>query len=104
MVLFGYMFTKLDNIAHSLVGGGDNSGGLGLLLATAALGKAAWGALNKDGSGGGAGGTITPVGGGFRGALGKGLQAAGLGMGAGALMAGQGVRHVAHQIAARMRK
>lgn len=105
MVLFGYMFTKLDNIAHSLVGGGDNSGGLGLLLATAALGKAAWGAMNKGGSGGGrAGGTITPAGGGFRGALGQGLQAAGRGMGAGALMAGQGVRHVAHQIAARMRK
>lgn len=116
MVLFGYMFTKLDNIAHSLVGGGDNSGGLGLMLATAALGKAAWRAMNNGTSGSsGIGGTITPSGVGFRGAFGQGLQAAGRGIGAGAsalgqgvgagaLMAGQGVRHVAHQIAARMRK
>lgn len=120
MVLFGYMFTKLDNIAHSLVGGGDNSGGLGLMLATAALGRQAWRALTSNGvSGGGAGGTIAPVGGGFSGGLGRGLQAAGQGVGAGALALGQGMgagalmaghgarsiaRHVAHQIATRMRQ
>lgn len=118
MVLFGYMFTKLDNIAHSLVGGGDNSGGLGLMLATAALGRQAWRALSSNGDSGGgtgAGGTIAPVGGGFSAGLGRGLQAAGQGvgagavalgqgMGAGALMAGQGARHVAHQIATRMRR
>ena len=113
MVLFGYMFTKLDNIAHSLVGGGDNSGGLGLMLATAALGRQVWRALTSNGgSGGGAGGTIAPVGGGFSGGLGRGLQAAGKGVGAGAVALGQGVgqgarevaRHVAHQIATRMRQ
>jgi len=122
MVLFGYMFTKLDNIAHSLVGGGDNSGGLGLMLATAALGRQAWRALSSNvGSGGGtgAGGTIAPAGGGFSGALGRGLQAAGQGAGAGALAIGQGMgagaltvgqgtrsiaRHVAHQISTRMRQ
>ena len=108
MVLFGYMFTKLDNIAHSLVGGGDNSGGLGLMLATAALGRQVWRALTSSGgSGGGAGGTIAPVGGGFSGGLGRGLQAAGKGVGAGAVALGQGVgqgaREVAHQIATRMR-
>ena len=113
MVLFGYMFTKLDNIAHSLVGGGDNSGGLGLMLATAALGRQVWRALTSNGgSGGGAGGTIAPVGGGFSGGLGRGLQAAGQGVGAGAVALGQGIgqnarevaRHVAHQIATRMRQ
>lgn len=113
MVLFGYMFTKLDNIAHSLVGGGDNSGGLGLMLATAALGRQAWRALSSNvGSGGGTGvgGTIAPVGGGFSGGLGLGLKAAG--QGAGAVALGQGIgqgardvaRHVAHQIATRMRQ
>ena len=113
MVLFGYMFTKLDNIAHSLVGGGDNSGGLGLMLATAALGRQVWRALTSNGSsGGGAGGTIAPVDGGFSGGLGRGLQAAGQGVGAGAVALGQGIgqnarevaRHVAHQIATRMRQ
>lgn len=110
MVLFGYMFTKLDNIAHSLVGGGDNSGGLGLMLATAALGRQAWKALSSNGDpAGGVGGTIAPVGGGLGGG---GLQAAGKSAGAVALnqdknTAGQGARqmarHVAHQIATRMR-
>ncbi len=110
MVLFGYMFTKLDNIAHSLVGGGDNSGGLGLMLATAALGRQAWKALSTNGEpSGSTGGTIAPVGVGFSGGQGRGLQAAG--QGAGAVAPGQGVgqgareaaRHVAHQIASRMR-
>lgn len=112
MVLFGYMFTKLDNIAHSLVGGGDNLGGLGLMLATAALARQAWRALSSNGSssaGTDAGGTIAPVGGGLGGG---GLQAAGQSAGAVALnqdknTAGQGARqmarHVAHQIATRMR-
>lgn len=113
MVLFGYMFTKLDNIAHSLVGGGDNSGGLGLMLATAALGRQAWRALSSNGgssAGTGGGGTIAPVGGGVSGGFGRGLQAAGQGAGAVALgqSMGQGARdvarHVAHQIASRMRR
>lgn len=103
IVLFAYMFTKLDNIANSLVGGGDSASGLGLALATGQLAKVAFKAMS-GGKGGGAnkGGEIanSPSGGS---GLGKGLRMAGRGIGQGAQTAGQSMQHLAHAIAARYR-
>jgi len=56
VILFAYMFTKLDNIANSLVGGGDSSSGLGMALATTqlvkTLGKSLSGNKNTQPGGG----------------------------------------------------
>lgn len=48
VILFAFMFTKLDNIANSLVGGGDSSSGLGLAMATTVLIKMAYKATNNQ--------------------------------------------------------
>jgi len=101
MCLFAYLFTKLDNIANSLVGGGDNASGLGLALATAQIAKMTYAAM-RGGSkgGGGVGGKIeNSSGGGFSAGLSKGVPLAGRGTQA----VGQGVRHSAHTIASRYR-
>jgi hypothetical protein len=99
MCLFAYLFTKLDNIANSLVGGGDDASGLGLALATAQIAKMTYAAMRGGTKGGGGAGGRIENNSRFSTDLDKGVPLAGQGT----QTVGQGVRHSAHTIAARYR-
>lgn len=99
MCLFAYLFTKLDNIANSLVGGGDNASGLGLALAAAQIAKMTYAAMRGGTKGGGGAGGRIENNSSFSAGLDKGVLLAGQGT----QTVGQGVRHSAHTIAARYR-
>jgi hypothetical protein len=58
------MFTKLDNIAASITGGGDSGSGLGMVATMYALGRMASGGGKKDGKQGGNIENNSPAGGG----------------------------------------
>lgn len=64
IVIFSYMFTKLDNIAASITGGGDSGSGLGMVATMYALGRMASGGGKKDGKQGGNIENNSPAGGG----------------------------------------
>ncbi len=64
VVLFSYMFTKLDNIAASITGGGDSGSGLGMMLAVSQIGKMLIGRDKKEGKQGGNIENSSPAGGG----------------------------------------
>jgi len=64
IVIFSYMFTKLDNIAASITGGGDSGSGLGMVATMYALGRMASGGGKKEGKQGGNIENSSPAGGG----------------------------------------
>ena len=64
IVIFSYMFTKLDNIAASITGGGDSGSGLGMVATMYALGRMASGGGKKEGKQGGNIENNSPAGGG----------------------------------------